>query len=143
LRILRLALDTHLITSHFAPKLLIRRPGGLVVEMTDGTREYNAANYRISAYYDLAKAAPYPARVRPGTGAGTARMHRRRAHPRLAALGDDARELLRHRGQLARQREPSPADVAELALDDVHAARPHERARVRARGAADAAQSGA
>ena len=42
LRMLRLAIDTHLITSHFALPLLIRRPGGLVVEMTDGTREYNA-----------------------------------------------------------------------------------------------------
>ena len=37
LRMLRLALDTHVITSHFALALLIRRPGGLVVEMTDGT----------------------------------------------------------------------------------------------------------
>jgi NAD(P)-dependent dehydrogenase (short-subunit alcohol dehydrogenase family) len=55
LRLLRLAVDTHLITSHFALPLLIRRPGGLVVEMTDGTREYNEANYRISAFYDLAK----------------------------------------------------------------------------------------
>ena len=41
LRLLRLAIDTHLITSHFALPLLIREPGGLVVEMTDGTREYN------------------------------------------------------------------------------------------------------
>ena len=57
LRILRLAVDTHLITSHFALPLLIRRPGGLVVEMTDGTREYNADNYRLSAFYDLAKTA--------------------------------------------------------------------------------------
>jgi NAD(P)-dependent dehydrogenase (short-subunit alcohol dehydrogenase family) len=57
LRILRLAIDTHLITSHFALSLLIRRPGGLVVEMTDGTREYNATNYRLSAFYDLAKTA--------------------------------------------------------------------------------------
>jgi NAD(P)-dependent dehydrogenase (short-subunit alcohol dehydrogenase family) len=55
LRMLRLAIDTHLITSHFALPLLIRRPGGLVVEMTDGTREYNAVNYRLSAFYDLCK----------------------------------------------------------------------------------------
>jgi len=55
LRMLRLAIDTHLITSHFALGLLIRRPGGLVVEMTDGTADYNAANYRLSAFYDLAK----------------------------------------------------------------------------------------
>jgi NAD(P)-dependent dehydrogenase (short-subunit alcohol dehydrogenase family) len=57
LRMLRLAIDTHLVTSHFALPLLIRRPGGLVVEMTDGTREYNAVNYRLSAFYDLAKTA--------------------------------------------------------------------------------------
>jgi NAD(P)-dependent dehydrogenase (short-subunit alcohol dehydrogenase family) len=57
LRILRLAVDTHLITSHFALPLLIREPGGLVVEMTDGTRDYNAERYRVSAFYDLAKTA--------------------------------------------------------------------------------------
>ena len=55
LRMLRLAIDTHLITSHFALPLLIRRPGGLVVEMTDGTREYNAVNYRSPIFYDLVK----------------------------------------------------------------------------------------
>ncbi len=55
LRLLRLAVDTHLITSHYALPLLIRRRGGLVVEMTDGTAEYNAVNYRESAFYDLAK----------------------------------------------------------------------------------------
>jgi NAD(P)-dependent dehydrogenase (short-subunit alcohol dehydrogenase family) len=55
LRMLRLAIDTHLITSHFALPLMIRRPGGLVVEMTDGTAEYNATNYRLSAFYDLVK----------------------------------------------------------------------------------------
>ncbi|MFE2554015.1 SDR family oxidoreductase [Streptomyces sp. NPDC059355] len=57
LRMLRLAVDTHAITSHFALPLLLRRPGGLVVEMTDGTADYNAANYRVSFFYDLAKSA--------------------------------------------------------------------------------------
>jgi NAD(P)-dependent dehydrogenase (short-subunit alcohol dehydrogenase family) len=57
LRLLRLAVDTHLITSHPALPLLIRHPGGLVVEMTDGTLDYNAANLRNSAFYDLAKTA--------------------------------------------------------------------------------------
>ena len=57
LRMLRLAIDTHLITSHFALPLLIREPGGLLVEMTDGTREYNAERYRVSTFYDLAKSA--------------------------------------------------------------------------------------
>jgi NAD(P)-dependent dehydrogenase (short-subunit alcohol dehydrogenase family) len=56
LRTLRLAVDTHAITSHFAVPLLIKRPGGLLVEVTDGTNEYNAANYRVSFFYDLAKA---------------------------------------------------------------------------------------
>ena len=55
LRMLRLGLDTHLITSHFALPLLIRRPGGLVVEMTDGTAAYNGATYRNPAFYDLVK----------------------------------------------------------------------------------------
>src|SRR3981081_1734724 len=56
LHTLRLAVDTHAITSHFALPLLIKTPGGLVVEVTDGTDEYNAANYRVSFFYDLAKA---------------------------------------------------------------------------------------
>ncbi|AXE24018.1 short-chain dehydrogenase [Streptomyces globosus] len=57
LRLLRLAVDTHAITSHFAMPLLLRRPGGLVVEMTDGTAEYNASRYRVSFFYDIAKSA--------------------------------------------------------------------------------------
>jgi NAD(P)-dependent dehydrogenase (short-subunit alcohol dehydrogenase family) len=57
LHTLRLGIDTHAITSHFALPLLIEQPGGLVVEVTDGTDEYNAANYRVSFFYDLAKAA--------------------------------------------------------------------------------------
>ena len=55
LRLLRLAVDTHIITSHFALPLLIRRPGGLVVEIGDGTTAYNERNYRLSVFYDLAK----------------------------------------------------------------------------------------
>jgi NAD(P)-dependent dehydrogenase (short-subunit alcohol dehydrogenase family) len=55
LRILRLALDTHLITSHFLLPLLIEQPGGLVVEVTDGTTDFNAGTYRLSTFYDLAK----------------------------------------------------------------------------------------
>jgi len=54
-RMLRLAIDTHIVTSHFALPLLIKTRGGLVVEMTDGTAEYNDKNYRNSLFYDLAK----------------------------------------------------------------------------------------
>ena len=57
LHTLRLAVDTHAITSHFALPLLLRNPGGLVVEVTDGTDAYNASHYRVSFFYDLAKAA--------------------------------------------------------------------------------------
>ncbi|MEU8779498.1 SDR family oxidoreductase [Streptomyces sp. NPDC048606] len=57
LRLLRLAIDTHAVTNHFALPLMLREPGGLVVEMTDGTSEYNAGNYRVSFFYDLAKSA--------------------------------------------------------------------------------------
>jgi NAD(P)-dependent dehydrogenase (short-subunit alcohol dehydrogenase family) len=55
LRILRLGVDSHLITSHHLLPLVICRPGGLLVEVTDGTFEYNATHYRLSVFYDLAK----------------------------------------------------------------------------------------
>jgi NAD(P)-dependent dehydrogenase (short-subunit alcohol dehydrogenase family) len=55
LRLLRLAIDTHVITSHHALPLLIRNPGGLVVDVTDGTAEYNADHFRVNVFYDLAK----------------------------------------------------------------------------------------
>ncbi|RSS85649.1 SDR family oxidoreductase [Streptomyces sp. WAC05950] len=55
LRLLRLAVETHAVTSHFAVPLLLREPGGLVVEMTDGTADYNSAHYRVSFFYDIAK----------------------------------------------------------------------------------------
>jgi NAD(P)-dependent dehydrogenase (short-subunit alcohol dehydrogenase family) len=57
LRILRLGVDTHLITSHFLHPLLVEQPGGLHVEITDGTRRYNEQNFRLSVFYDLAKTA--------------------------------------------------------------------------------------
>ncbi len=54
-RLLRLAIDTHIITSHYALPLLIRNRNGLVIEVTDGTAEYNQNHYRLSLFYDLAK----------------------------------------------------------------------------------------
>jgi NAD(P)-dependent dehydrogenase (short-subunit alcohol dehydrogenase family) len=57
LRMLTLGVHTHLITAHFALALLVERPGGLLVEVTDGTAEYNAEHYRINPFYDLAKVA--------------------------------------------------------------------------------------
>lgn len=60
LRMIRLGIDAHLITSHFLLPLLIKRPGGLVVELTDGTAEYNA-KYRegTSLPFYLAKASAH------------------------------------------------------------------------------------
>jgi NAD(P)-dependent dehydrogenase (short-subunit alcohol dehydrogenase family) len=56
LRILRLGVESHLVTAHHLLPLLVDRPGGLLVEVTDGTTAHNAERYRISAFYDLAKA---------------------------------------------------------------------------------------
>lgn len=55
LRLLDLGVRTHLITAHHALPLMIERPGGLLVEVTDGTSDYNAVNYRNNPFYDLAK----------------------------------------------------------------------------------------
>jgi NAD(P)-dependent dehydrogenase (short-subunit alcohol dehydrogenase family) len=60
LRMLRMGIDTHLITASKAIPLMLSGTSerGLVVEMTDGTSEYNK-NYRevVGFYYDLVKAA--------------------------------------------------------------------------------------
>ena len=103
LRLLRLAVDTHLITSHHALPLLIRNPGGLVVEVTDGTAEYNADHYRVNAFYDLAKTAVIRLAWAQAQELGAARLHRGGAHAGLDALGADARALRRERGELARR----------------------------------------
>ncbi|MFI5979490.1 SDR family oxidoreductase [Streptomyces sp. NPDC051555] len=50
-RLLRQAVDTHVITSRYALPLMTARRSGLVVEVTDG----NTARYRGSFFYDLAK----------------------------------------------------------------------------------------
>lgn len=57
LRIIDLGVRTHLITSHCLLPLMVARRGGLLVEITDGTTEYNAEVFRLSVFYDLAKAA--------------------------------------------------------------------------------------
>lgn len=62
LRMLRMGVDTHLITSHHALPLLLRTARetgvrGLLVEMTDGTAEFNRAfREGVGFYYDLVKA---------------------------------------------------------------------------------------
>ncbi len=51
LRLLRQAVETHVITSRLALPLLVARKSGLVVEVTDG----NTARYRGTFFYDIAK----------------------------------------------------------------------------------------
>ncbi|MFE9423951.1 SDR family oxidoreductase [Kitasatospora sp. NPDC006697] len=51
-KLLRQAVETHVVTSRHALPLLVRAGRGLVVEVTDG----NTARYRGSFFYDLAKA---------------------------------------------------------------------------------------
>ncbi|MGZ9928461.1 SDR family oxidoreductase [Streptomyces sp. NC-S4] len=53
LRLLRRAVETHVITSRYALPLMVARGSGLVVEVTDG----NTARYRGSFFYDMAKSA--------------------------------------------------------------------------------------
>ncbi len=55
MRILRLAIDTHIVTSHYTLPLLIKNKGGLVIEVTDGTEEFNNSMYRQPFFYDLSK----------------------------------------------------------------------------------------
>ncbi len=60
-RMLRMGVDTHLVTAHHALPLLLRsaRPEspGLLVEMTDGTAEANVGfRQGVGLYYDLVKA---------------------------------------------------------------------------------------
>lgn len=57
LRMMRMGIDTHLITCTKAIPLMRRTGNGLVVEMTDGTAEYNR-EYRteVGMYYDIVKA---------------------------------------------------------------------------------------
>lgn len=57
LRMLQMGVHTHLITLSRAMPLILRTGAGLVVEMTDGTREVNSG-YRkdVGPYYDLVKA---------------------------------------------------------------------------------------
>ena len=57
LRLLRTGLESHLITSHHALGLLTRRPGGLVIEITDGSTDYNTTRFRETVFMDLTKTA--------------------------------------------------------------------------------------
>lgn len=57
LRMLQMGVHTHLVTAHHALPLMLRTGAGLLVEMTDGTDEFNADfRQNVGFYYDLVKA---------------------------------------------------------------------------------------
>jgi NAD(P)-dependent dehydrogenase (short-subunit alcohol dehydrogenase family) len=51
LTMLRQGVETHIITSHYAAPLMVRRKSGLILEITDGV----GSGYRGSLFYDLVK----------------------------------------------------------------------------------------
>jgi NAD(P)-dependent dehydrogenase (short-subunit alcohol dehydrogenase family) len=51
LRMLKQAVHSHIITSHYAVPLMLRRRGGIIFEITDGDAFY----YRGNLFYDLVK----------------------------------------------------------------------------------------
>ena len=104
LRIVRLTVETHLITAHALLPLLVGSPGGLHVEITDGTRAYNDDHYRISAFYDLAKAAANRLALESRPRARQVRGGRGGRDAGLVAFGDDVGGVRRQRGELARGR---------------------------------------
>lgn len=57
LRMLDLGVRSHIVTSWFLVPLVIRNPGGLIVEITDGTARTNR-RFRENFFYDLAKNGP-------------------------------------------------------------------------------------
>ncbi|MFC5824828.1 SDR family oxidoreductase [Nonomuraea insulae] len=77
-RLLRLAIDTHILSARHLMPLLIKEKGGLAVEVTDGTWSFNETRYRENVYYDLAKmsvnrlAFAWSNELRPYEGTGVA-----------------------------------------------------------------------
>ncbi len=119
LRMLQMGVHTHLITCRAAIPLMLRTAEalgtrGLVVEMTDGTSQANAEFRRnVGFYYDLVKANVERIVIGPERRARGQSRDGRRRDSRLAALGEDAGELRRHRGELA-GRLPRPSRLRDL-----------------------------
>ena len=98
---LRLAIDTHIITSHFALPLLIKKPGGLVVELTDGTVEYNKEKYRLSLFYDLCKTSINRIAWSQAHELQAHAVHCGLAHSRMASFRADVGQLQCEGSELA------------------------------------------
>ena len=110
LRMLRMGIDTHLITSAVALPLMLRQDDGLIVEMTDGT---SAVQQGLPQGRGLL--------LRPGQGGrradhdrpdrrtGRPGLHGAGRHPGLAEVGSHAGRVRGHRAELAGRAEERAA----------------------------------
>ena len=116
LRILRLGIETHLVTSHYLLPLLITQPGGLLVEVTDGTAEYKFVSLPDFSVRRPRQAERESFGLLSGSRTRAARRDGRGNHAGLAAFGNDARQFRCHGCELARrverQRERSTQSAA-------------------------------
>ena len=102
-----LAIDTHLITAHYALPLLIERPGGPA-----GRSHRRHPRLQRDALPAVGLLRSLQGRGRPHQlgarqGSGEAWLHGFIDHARLDALRNDARTLQRHRGDMEGRRSPS------------------------------------
>jgi NAD(P)-dependent dehydrogenase (short-subunit alcohol dehydrogenase family) len=72
LRMLRMGIDTHLITAAKALPLMLRGEGGLVIEMTDGTSETQVGSCRAPSWRGRTES-PTPTEPSPTAGAISSR----------------------------------------------------------------------
>ena len=109
LRMLRLAIDTHL--DHEPLRAAAAHPPARRSRRRDDRRHARVQRRELPPLGVLRPRQDRgpAARFRPEQGARAARLHGRRAHAGLDALGDDARHLRRHRGDLARGDGRQPA----------------------------------
>jgi NAD(P)-dependent dehydrogenase (short-subunit alcohol dehydrogenase family) len=102
LRLLRLGIDTNLITAHHALPLLIERPGRAAGRGHGRYGRLLRGPLPPLAVLRLRQGGGDAHGLGPRQGPRIARRDLGRHHSRLAALGDDAGRVRRDRGQLAR-----------------------------------------
>ncbi len=133
LRMLRMGVETHIVTSSIALPLMLETGAGLLVEMTDGTSAVNARRPRRGrVLLRLRQGERRPAGEELRRRARRPPGHRARRDSGMAPLGAHAGELRRHRGHLARGLRTAPGfaisespayvarGVAALAADSSH-----------------------
>ena len=110
LRILRLGVDTHLDHLALPASPLIEKPGDYWSRSLTAPPSYNESHYRISVFYDLVEVPVNRLAFSQGYELAAAPSHGGRGHARMAAFGDDARQLRCHRGPGAMPLRPDRGD---------------------------------